>query len=128
MGLLPTRDAPPGFQALADATPALIWVDAGAEGRTLVNRAWREFTGAGPEDDLGDGWRARVHPDDAERCGAIRTAAIAEGEPFELETACVGRTGATAGCSTAAPRSARAPTSGAVWTSTTATANGSADA
>ncbi len=85
MGLLPTRDAPPGFQALADATPALIWVDAGAEGRTLVNRAWREFTGAGPEDDLGDGWRARVHPDDAERCGAIRAAAIAAGEPFELE-------------------------------------------
>ena len=84
MGLLPTRDAPPGFQALADATPALIWVDA-ADGRTLVNRAWLEFTGAGPDDDLGDGWRARVHPDDAQRCGAIRTAAIAAGEPFELE-------------------------------------------
>jgi len=48
MGLLPTRDAPPDFQALADATPALIWVDAADQGRTLVNRAWREFTGAGP--------------------------------------------------------------------------------
>lgn len=85
MGLLPTRDAPPGFQALADATPALIWVDAADQGRTLVNRAWREFTGAGPDDDLGDGWLARVHPDDAERCGAVRTAAIAAGEAFELE-------------------------------------------
>jgi anti-anti-sigma factor len=84
MGLLPTRDAPPEFQELADATPALIWVDA-AEGRTLVNRAWREFTGAGPADDLGDGWLSRVHPDDAQRCTAIRTAAIAAGEPFELE-------------------------------------------
>ena len=85
MGLLPTRDAPPDFQALADATPALIWVDAADQGRTLVNRAWREFTGAGPDDDLDDGWLARVHPDDAERCGEVRTAAMAGGEPFELE-------------------------------------------
>ncbi len=85
MGLVPTRDAPSGFQALADATPTLIWVDSEGGGRTLVNRAWREFTGAGPEDDLGDGWMARVHPDDAERCRAIRSAAIAAGEPFELE-------------------------------------------
>ena len=48
MGLLPTRDAPPDFQALADATPALIWVDATDHGRTLVNRAWREFTSVRP--------------------------------------------------------------------------------
>ena len=84
MGLLPTRDAPPGFQALADATPALIWVDAAAKGRALVNRAWREFTGAGPGDDLGDGWRTRVHPDDVERCTAVRAAAMESGKPFEL--------------------------------------------
>ena len=84
MGLLPTRDVEPDFQALADATPALIWVD-GADGRTMVNRAWREFTGAGPSDDLGDGWRARIHRDDAERCLAVRTAAMTAGEPFEQE-------------------------------------------
>ena len=83
--MLPTREAPSEFQALADATPALIWVDAADRGRTLVNRAWLEFTGAGPRDDLGGGWRARVHPGDAERCAAVRTAAIAAGEPFELE-------------------------------------------
>ena len=85
MGVLPTREAPSEFQALADATPALIWVDAADGGRTLVNRAWLEFTGAGPREDLGGGWRARVHPGDAERCAAVRTAAIAAGEPFELE-------------------------------------------
>jgi PAS domain-containing protein len=79
MGLLPTRDAPPEFQALAHATPALIWVDAAVEGRIFVNRAWREFTGAGPDDDLGDGWRVRVHTADAQRCTAIRTTAIAAG-------------------------------------------------
>ena len=83
--MLPTRGAPSEFQALADATPALIWVDAADGGRTLVNRAWLEFTGAGPREDLGGGWRARVHPGDAERCAAVRTAAIAAGEPFELE-------------------------------------------
>ncbi len=85
MGRLPTRDVEPEFQALADATPALIWVDDAEAGRTLVNRAWREFTGAGPSDDLGEGWRARVHPEDVERCTAVRAAAVAAGEPFELE-------------------------------------------
>lgn len=85
MGLLPTREVEPEFQALADATPALIWVDDAKRGRTLVNRAWREFTGAGASDDLGDGWRARVHPEDAARYTAVRTAAGTAGEPFELE-------------------------------------------
>jgi anti-anti-sigma factor len=85
MGRLPTRDVEPEFQALADATPALIWVDDADVGRTLVNRAWREFTGAGPSDDLGESWRTRVHPDDVERCTAIRSAAVAAGQPFELE-------------------------------------------
>jgi anti-anti-sigma factor len=84
MGLLPTRDVEPDFQALADATPALFWVD-GAAGRAMVNRAWREFTGAGPSDDLGEGWRARIHRDDAARCIATRTAAMTAGEPFEQE-------------------------------------------
>ncbi len=85
MGRLPTRDVEPEFQALADATPALIWVDDAALRRTLVNRAWREFTGAGPADDLGEGWLGRIHPEDTQRCTAIRTAAVAAGEPFELE-------------------------------------------
>ncbi len=85
MGVLPTRDVEPDFQALADATPALIWVDDGSGARSMVNRAWLEFTGAGPSDDLGDGWRARIHPDDVERYTAIRTTAVAAGAPFELE-------------------------------------------
>ncbi|HEY0816196.1 MAG TPA: SpoIIE family protein phosphatase, partial [Pseudonocardia sp.] len=85
MGRLSTREVEPEFRALADATPALIWVDDAERGRTLVNRAWREFTGAAPSDDLGESWPARVHPGDVERCTLVRTAAVAAGEPFELE-------------------------------------------
>ena len=65
MGLLPTRDAAARVPGARRRHPRADLGRRRRGRRTLVNRAWREFTGAGPEDDLGDGWLARVHPDDA---------------------------------------------------------------
>lgn len=75
------REAELRFRQLADATPALIWADDAQGRRLLVNRAWREFTGAGATEDLGDGWRARIHPADRARYAEARTG----GGPFEVE-------------------------------------------
>ncbi|GAA4706523.1 hypothetical protein GCM10023215_53720 [Pseudonocardia yuanmonensis] len=75
-------DAERRFRALADATPALIWAD-GADGRRVfVNKAWREYTGAG-DADLGIGWRTRIHPDDL--AGYDERRAAAAGGVFEAE-------------------------------------------
>ena len=100
MGLLPTRDAPPGFQELADATPALIWVDAATRAAPVVNRGWLEFTGAGPDADLG---LAGAHP--SRRPGALHRVRAAARGPSSSSTGCARRTAVTGGCSTAAPRS-----------------------
>ena len=74
-------DAERRFRALADATPALIWADDADGGRHFVNKAWREYTGAG-DGDLGTGWRARIHPDDLAGYDERRAAA---GGVFEAE-------------------------------------------
>ncbi|GAA4542391.1 SpoIIE family protein phosphatase [Pseudonocardia xishanensis] len=69
------------FRMLADATPALIWVDGPEGDRTFVNQAWRDYTGAM---DLA-GWRSLVHPDDLEHYDARRAAATRENAGFEVE-------------------------------------------
>ena len=48
---------------LLDGLPELIWV-AGVDRRwTHVNKTWLEFTGRTVEEELGNGWGERVHPD-----------------------------------------------------------------
>lgn len=52
------------FRILAEQAPEVIW-NTDAQGRaTFLNRAWYEIAGGTPADWLGNGWMARVHPDD----------------------------------------------------------------
>ncbi|MEW6371855.1 MAG: PAS domain S-box protein [Pseudomonadota bacterium] len=58
------RESEARFRALADASPALIWqVD--AEGKAVYfNQRYLEVVGLTPEQLLGHGWHAVLHPDD----------------------------------------------------------------
>ena len=58
------RESEARFRALADASPALIWqID--AEGKTVYfNQRYLEVVGLAPEQLLGHGWQAVLHPDD----------------------------------------------------------------
>ncbi|MDQ4118682.1 MAG: SpoIIE family protein phosphatase, partial [Actinomycetota bacterium] len=74
------------FRAMADSTPALIWVDDPGGHRVFVNRGWLDFTGATePAGELGLDWRRRIHPDDRERYRSVTTAATRATAPFEVE-------------------------------------------
>ncbi len=58
------------FRSLAHHTPVGIFVS-NADGRCeYVNGRWCELTGLTPEQALGDGWAAAIHPDDAARVRA----------------------------------------------------------
>ncbi len=52
------------FRLIADAAPAFIWTVDATGHCTFLNRAWMEYTGRGPHEELGTGWMNGVHPDD----------------------------------------------------------------
>ncbi len=52
------------YRTLAEQAPEVVW-NTDANGRaTFLNRAWYELVGGEPGEWLGEGWIARVHPDD----------------------------------------------------------------
>ena len=68
---LELRESEGRFRAMADSTPAMIWL-ADPEGRlTFVNRSWLAFAGGTNAEVAGERWISRVHPDDAGLCDAI---------------------------------------------------------
>jgi PAS domain S-box-containing protein len=73
------------FRTLADSAPVLVWM-AGPDALChFFNRPWLEFTGRAPEQELGTGWTAGVHPDDVERCMDVRLASFRERRPFRMD-------------------------------------------
>jgi PAS domain S-box-containing protein len=68
----------------ADALADIVCVWRGLGSLEYANRAWFEFTGCAREDPVAFGWRAALHPADAER---IREAfaAAAPGATFEIQ-------------------------------------------
>ncbi|MEQ3554627.1 SpoIIE family protein phosphatase [Pseudonocardia nematodicida] len=82
------------FRAMADSTPALIWVDDPGGHRLFVNRGWLDFTGVDdPAQELGLDWRRRIHPDDRERYRSVTAAAARAHAPFEVEYRLLDRAG-----------------------------------
>ncbi|ANY06296.1 SpoIIE family protein phosphatase [Pseudonocardia sp. HH130630-07] len=82
------------FRAMADSTPALIWVDDPGGHRLFVNRGWLDFTGLDdPSHELGLDWRRRIHPDDRERYRSVTSAAVRAHAPFEVEYRLLDRAG-----------------------------------
>ena len=74
-----------GFKRFADDVPLMMW-RSDAEGRAIhQNECWLTFTGRPLEEELGDGWRRGLHPDDFERHAKLVSEAFAAREPFTVE-------------------------------------------
>jgi PAS domain S-box-containing protein len=73
------------FRAMADTAPVMIWVSDADFGITFVSRGWLDFTGRGPNQELGHGWAELLHPADAERVRADCEAALEARRPFTME-------------------------------------------
>jgi PAS domain S-box-containing protein len=79
------RESEKRFQALADASPVMMWTAGVDKQCTFFNRAWLDFTGRAMKQHLGDGWTEAVHPDDLDRCLATYVAAFDARRRFQME-------------------------------------------
>ncbi|MGC2202233.1 MAG: PAS domain S-box protein, partial [Stellaceae bacterium] len=74
------------IRLVIDTIPALVWSALPDGSVDYVSRRWLEFTGFSPEQALGWGYTAAIHPEDLERWFAQRPARISAGLAFEDET------------------------------------------
>jgi PAS domain S-box-containing protein len=84
------------YRALAEAVGHVGWFwdpSTRAGQFESTQRWWEEVTGQTPEQQQGEGWLERVHPDDRERARSAWTASMATGKPYQIEYRVVARSG-----------------------------------
>ena len=73
------------FRNIADSAPVIMWVSSPHGLRTFFNKRWLEFTGRTMEQELGEGWTERIHPEDRERCLATYELSFGIRTNFQME-------------------------------------------
>jgi PAS domain S-box-containing protein len=73
------------FRELANSAPVMIWMAEPDGLVTFFNQRWLEFTGRTADQEVGLGWRASVHPDDADVAVEHWLAAVRSGQVYEYE-------------------------------------------
>ncbi|TCZ82431.1 PAS domain S-box protein [Lysobacter sp. N42] len=79
------RESEAGFRQMADTAPMMIWMSEPDGSCSYLSRRWCEFTGRMPDDELGFGWVAVIHPDDREEAIARLSDGLRTQEAFSVE-------------------------------------------
>ncbi len=70
---------------VVETIPTFAWTALPDGAVDFINHHWVEYTGLSMEKTMGSGWEAAVHPADLLRDVERWRAAVASGEPFEIE-------------------------------------------
>jgi PAS domain S-box-containing protein len=73
------------FQNTVDSVPAMIWISGADSLPTYFNKRWLDFTGRTLEQELGNGWREGVHPEDRQRRVDTYLSAFHSRQPYKME-------------------------------------------
>ena len=78
-------DSESRFRILADTAPVLIWMSDNEHRCTYFNKRWLDFAGRPLEEELFDGWSARLHPEDRAERLRIRADAMSVHRSFVIK-------------------------------------------
>ncbi|MGB2957599.1 MAG: PAS domain S-box protein, partial [Bacteroidota bacterium] len=78
-------DAEKMFAAIAGGAPFMVWMGSTDAELTYVNAPWLEFAGRSSHQELGGGWRERVHPKDVGPLLETYRSAARASQPFKTE-------------------------------------------
>lgn len=73
------------FRNMADAAPVLVWVSGLDKVCNYFSKAWLDFTGRTLQQEIDDGWKASIHPDDRQGLLEVYEDAFDARLPFEAE-------------------------------------------
>jgi PAS domain S-box-containing protein len=73
------------FRLIADAAPVLIKVAGPDGGGSYFNKGWLDFTGRTVEEEAGEGWLSRIHPEDLAPCQSLFSYAFDQRRPIRVE-------------------------------------------
>jgi PAS domain S-box-containing protein len=73
------------FRQMADSAPFPIWTSGPDAMRNFMNRAWLEFRGRTPQQEMGSGWTDGLHPDDRDLCIETYIKSFTSRQPFHLQ-------------------------------------------
>ncbi|MBO3459030.1 PAS domain S-box protein [Aetokthonos hydrillicola Thurmond2011] len=73
------------FRHMADSSPVMLWLSDVNKQYYYFNKPWLDFTGRTMEEEIGNGWTDRVHPDDFVYCFETYTQAFDARQEFRME-------------------------------------------
>ncbi len=79
------RESEQRFRQIADTMPQIVWVARSDGYHEYYNRRWYDYVGCTPEECLGDGWNAPLHPEDQQKAIDLWSHSLRTGEPYEIE-------------------------------------------
>jgi len=79
------RESEARFRLMADGAPVMVWTAKPDMATDFYNSTVLEFTGLSMEQLVGDGWLARIHPDDLEQSQRVYVPAFEQRQPFSME-------------------------------------------
>ena len=79
------RESEERFRLVANTAPVMIWVSGTDRMCNYFNKPWLSFTGRSLEQELGNGWADRVHPEDLASCLKTYNEAFDKREAFEMQ-------------------------------------------
>lgn len=73
------------FQTLSDAVPQMVWRADQYGAVDYMNQRWYEYTNTTSEDNVGEGWKQILHPDDRKRVETAWLESVLTGQPYDCE-------------------------------------------